>query len=218
MNADFQPDPAAHCTPDQPDKVSKLGHDLIDNGVFAHPTEFPNSPEPKDAFETDVEKLDVLIVAADGNSQKVAERDVQSRKVYNKIRNILLYAKLTCHHDVNLINLSGFDSTQPPEPATLPLTRNIKTIVKWTEQGSIKVILEKAEGSTKSRRERKTFIIRVYATADATTYFIGCVSFNANKLIVRNVPVDAARFYDVMIVNSAGSNELAPKLKYTLNY
>jgi hypothetical protein len=218
MIIDFKPDPAAHCSPGQPEKVAKLGHNVIDNGVLAHTVEFPDSPEPKAEYETDVKLLDTLNVAAKGNAQKVAERDTQSLKVHNKTMNILLYATLVCQHDIKLINLSGFECTQAPEPATKPLTRNIKTIVKWTEQGTVRIILEKPEGSEKSRRERKAFIVKVYATADATTYIIGCVSFNANKLIVRNVPVNEARFYEVMIVNSAGSNELASKIKYLLYY
>ena len=216
MAEEFKPEPAMHCSPSEHDLVSQLAHNLLDNGMYKNLTEFPAIPEPKDDFTEDLTELDKYRNSAKGNSDNVKMRNFYRKKVNNRLKNNLKYAKLICGNDPALIIKSGYPSSLPPEAATVPLTRNIKEIVKGPEDNMITIKLEKADGTKKQRRERKTYVVRVYLTENASEFAEGCVSSSTRKLIVRNVPKDVARYYQIVIKNSAGSNELASKVKYTL--
>jgi hypothetical protein len=217
MAAEFKPEPAMHCTPSQCDEVSKLAHNLLDNGMYAHGPEFPDIPEDQVDFTTDLGKLDSFRVSAKGNSANTKQRNDYSKTMHKRLKSNLKYAKLICGNNINLIQLSGFDSSLPPEPATIPLTRGIHDIVKGPEQDMVTVILEPPSGTKKQRREHKTYIVRMYLTEEATEFTEGCVSSNTRKLFVRKVPKGVARYYQIVIQNSAGSNELATRVKFTLN-
>jgi hypothetical protein len=217
MAEEFKPEPTMHCSPSQHDLVSQLAHNLLDNGMYKHLTEFPSIPEPKDKFEEDLAELDKYRISAKGNSDNIKLRNNYSKKVHAHLKNNLIYAKLICGNDIDLIIISGYDSSLPPEAATIPLTRNIKDIVKGPEADMVTVKLEKAEGTKKQKREQKNYIVRIFLTEEATEYTEGCVSSNSRKLFIRKVPKGVARYYQIVIKNSAGINELASKVKYTLN-
>jgi hypothetical protein len=216
MAEEFNPEPIMNCSADEPDAVSTLTHNVLENGMYKHLTEFPSIPEPADELGDELTELDKYRNSAKGNSDNIKKRNDYSKKVHKRMKRNLKYAKLVCGNDVNLIILSGFPSSQPPEPATIPLTRNIKDIVKGHEEHMVQVILEKAEGTKKQRKEHKTYIVRVFLTENATEYTEGCVTSDSRKLFVRNIPVGAMRYYQIIIQNSAGSNELAPKKSFTL--
>jgi len=216
MAEEFNPEPIMDCSSDEYDKVSTLTHNVLENGMYKHLTEFPSIPEPADELGDDLTDLDKYRNSAKGNSDNIKMRNDFSKTVHRRMKNNLKYAKLICGNDVNLIILSGFPSSQPPEPATIPLTRNIKEIVKGHEEHMVQIKLEKPEGTKKQRKERKTYIVRVFLTENATEYTEGCVTTNSRKLFVRNVPVGAVRYYQIIIQNTAGSNEQAPKKSFTL--
>jgi hypothetical protein len=216
MTEEFKPEPSMHCSASEAEPVSTLAHNLVNNGMYVHLTEFPQIPEDPIVFKSDLTELDKFKTSSKGNSDNIKLRNKYSKIVHGHLKNNLKYAKLICGNDINLIILSGFPSSLFPEPATIPLTRKIKDILKGPEQNMVRVILEKPEGTKKQRKEHKTYIIRVFLTEDATEYTEGCVTSNTRKLFVRNVPAGVARFYQIIIRNNAGSNELASKVKYTL--
>lgn len=216
MNEDFKPEPVMHCDASDFDGVSELAHNIIENGMYAHATEFPAIPEPEAELVDDLKELDKYRTSAKGNSANIKKRNDFSKKVHVRLKEDLKYAKLVCGNDINLIILSGFDSSQPPEAATIPLTRNIKEIVKGPEQEMVHVKLEKAQGTKKQRRENKTYIVRVYTTEEGSEFTEGCVATDSRKLFVSKVPKGVARYYHIVIKNAAGSNELASREKFTL--
>ncbi|MEI6851272.1 MAG: hypothetical protein WCL06_00460 [Bacteroidota bacterium] len=217
MEKEYKPEPAMHCSPQEFDLLSKKAHKVLEKGMYVHTTEFPDIPEDELVFKDNLLKFDGYIKTSKGNADNTQLRNKYAVIVYKHMTSDLKYAKLICKNDVTLIQLSGFDSSYAPEPATIPLTRNIKDIVKGPEQGMVHVILEKPEGTKKQRKERKTYIVRVYLTLDGTEYTDGCYSTDSRKLFPTNIPKDVPRYYQILIKNSAGINEMAPRFKFTLS-
>jgi hypothetical protein len=216
MAEEFKPEPIMDCSADKPDEVSTLAHNVVDKGLYANAADFPDIPEPKNEFTDDLAELEKYRNSSKGNSDNIKMRDYYSKKMHNRLKNNLNYAKIICSNNVALNVKTGYPISTAPEAATAPLTRQIVDIVKGPEANTVHIILEKASGTKKQRKERKTYIVRVSLTEDATEYTIGCISSDSRKLFVSNVPSGAARYYKIVIQNTAASNELASKVKFTL--
>jgi hypothetical protein len=217
MAEEFKPEPIMNCSSRATDDISKLANDIKEKGMYANATDFPNIPIAVDEYSDDLADYDKYRNTSKGNSDNIKLRNSFRSTVFGYLKENLKYAKLICGNNTDLIIKSGYPSSQPPEAATVPLMRNIKTIVKGPEDNMVTVILEKAEGTKKQRRERKTYIVRVYLTETAAEFTDGCVSSNSRKLQVRNVPKDVARWYQLVIKNTAGSIETATRVKFTLS-
>jgi hypothetical protein len=217
MAEDFKPEPILNCSSRATDAISILANDIKEKGMYTFPLVFPNIPIAADTYGENLTDYDKYRNISKGNSDNIKLRNTFRKLVFGNLKENLKYAKLICGNNMDLIIKSGYPSSQPPEAATEPLMRNIKTIVKGPEDNMVTVILEKAEGTKKQRRERKTYIVRVFLTETATEFTEGCVSSNSRKLRVRNVPKDVARWYQLVIKNSVGSIETASRVRFTLN-
>ncbi len=128
-------------------KVSALGTRLI-NGLYVNTTLFPSPPialgTPTTAFLGALTKLNNLIATAKGNSNNTGLRDAQSILVHGMMEQLLAYANPICNHIIANIQLSGFDSSNVPQPTVKPLAPIIKKITEdKQEAGYYKATLAK---------------------------------------------------------------------------
>jgi hypothetical protein len=218
MSKPFVPKLILNVKPTEFNNVSFRSHQVEENGMYANLLKFPNIPEDKTEYSNDLVKFDGYILSAEGNTKNKEKRDEYSYIMYDKLNNNLKYAKLVCGTNLEMMQLTGYEHTLPPEPAQLPETRETKKVVQLKEAGSIRFILEPATGSKKSRRQQKTYFIKIFASETAKEYTIGCTTTNSRELIVKNVPEGVSHFYHIVIQNTAGINELAGKTRYNLVY
>ena len=85
------------------------------------------------ALDPESTKLKNLIGEAKGNSQKVAERNDQSRKVFSMLKEELVYVNQIAQGDKAIILLSGFDASNEPSPSPMPSA----IVIKRIENGSV---------------------------------------------------------------------------------
>jgi hypothetical protein len=136
-----------HCTDSQYAKVSALGARLV-NGIYVNTTLFSSPPVPLGTTTTGflgaLTKLNGLIASAKGNSNNVGARDTQSILVHGMEAQLLAYANPICNHILTNIQLSGFDSSNAPQPTVKPLAPLIKKVTEdKQEAGYYKATLEK---------------------------------------------------------------------------
>jgi hypothetical protein len=120
---------AMHCTDTQYAKVSALGTRLV-NGLYVNTTLFPSPPVALGTTTTGflgaLTKLNSLIASAKGNSNNVGARNEQCELVHGMIEQLIAYANPICNHVLANITLSGFDSSNVPQPTAKPLAPVIK--------------------------------------------------------------------------------------------
>lgn len=214
----FKPEPVMHCTADECVSVYNLSKNLIESGMYKNLVEFPAIPEDVLTYTADIVLLGNLLVSSKGNTNLLEDRDAQAIVVFNKTWNNLRYAKIVCGNVIHLIHLSGFPSSEAPVAATVPITREIKTIIKGFEAATVRIVLEPATGTEKEKKQRKTYVVLVFATETSQEQILGCTSSNSTKLICKNVPDAVGKYYKVLIQNAAGTNEMGTRKKFTLNY
>jgi hypothetical protein len=136
-----------HCSATEYHKVNALGLRVISNGIYVNTTLFPAPPialAGTNGFQAAVTKLTNLIASAKGNTKNVDLRDAQSELVHGLLEQLLAYANPICNHVIANIQLSGFDSSNTPQPTVKPLAPVIKKITEdKQEAGYYKATLDK---------------------------------------------------------------------------
>ena len=204
-----------HIRPDDPEGV-ETRHKTPKEGLYVNTTEFPNPKVDKDVFEPAVTLLNNLIAGSKGNTNMLHERNQQSILVYGYMKENLLYVKPICIGNYELINKSGYDPSFLPVAHGLAPTAVIKKVVKGPGMNTAKVMLAKADGEEKQKRESRIYTVYVYDAQTGALVRVGCSSTNSRKLLVPNVTFGTAFDYSVSIKNAAGENELSSKIKFTL--
>jgi hypothetical protein len=136
-----------HCSAIEYHKVNALGLRLISSGIYVNAALFPAPPVAlagATGFQAAVSKLTNLIASAKGNSNNTDLRDAQSELVHGMLEMLLGYANPICKHEIANIQLSGFDSSNVPQPTVKPLAPVIKKITEdKQEAGYYKATLDK---------------------------------------------------------------------------
>ncbi len=205
-----------HCEKTEFKAVYFLAQKLLSKGVYFNTTTFTDNPVLKATFEAATEKLGGLISAAKGNTAKRKERDEQSVVVFNYMFEELPYVNKVADHNITIINLSGFDSNVLPTAHPLAPKVVIKDIVKGTQPHTAKVKIGKLGGEEIYKKEKRTYLVYVFADITTEMFDIGCAVTNSRKMIVENVPYMVTKYYAVVILNAAGKNEMSAKMKFTL--
>ena len=204
-----------HCSASEFHKVNALGIRLISSGIYVNTTLFPAPPialAGATGFQAAVTKLTNLIASAKGNSKNVGLRDAQSELVHGLLEQLLAYANPICNHVIANIQLSGFDSSNVPQPTVKPLAPVIKKITEdKQEAGYYKATLEKPSKSSGALVEK------VAAAHHATTRWTVKSSVNAagpfnillegaasTKLVFTGLTVGQKNYIIIYGVNSKG--------------
>jgi hypothetical protein len=209
-------EPVMHVRPDDFIGVEKLGTKLITVGLFVNTVEFPNPKVPLVDFNPAVTKLHNLTASSKGNTNILQDRDEQCLLVYGMMKENLMYVKPICIGNYDLIHKSGYDPSIMPSAHTLAPQAVIKKIVKGPGMNTVKIMLVKATGLEKNKRESRSYIVMVFDVETGKLLRTGCVSTNSHKLLVTDVEIMKPFDYSVAIQNAAGINELAGKVKFTL--
>ena len=205
-----------HCIKTNCQAVYFLGKKLITQGIYHNTTTFPNPEVEEEDFEPELTKLGNLITEAEGNSNKILERDAQSAVVHALMAKNLPYVNKIADHNITIINLSGYDSNVIPSSHPVAEKAVIKNIIKGTQPHTVKIMIEKIGGEEIHKKERRTYIVYVFADMTTEVSEIGCTVTDSRKMIVENVPYLTAKYYAVVIMNAAGKNEMSARRKFTL--
>jgi len=161
-----------HCDGQNTSEVSTLGHNLVDNGAYAHADVFPDITPPKDKFIIELTNLDTLEEETKDSHSAVPLRDDQRGVVFNLIKGIFYYVKPICGNNAELIGFSGFPHNLLPEKSPIPDAPSILRVVRGVEPDTYKAfILRKTKKSvtkkdTYKRAVRISFTIELSLTPD----------------------------------------------------
>ena len=209
-------EPVMHVRPDDPEGVEKLGTKVKNEGLYQFPLIFPTPKIPIDDFEPAVVLLNDLNATAKGNTNLLRQRDQQSITVHGMLKENLLYVKPICIGNYELIGKSGFDPSFLPVAHGVAPQAVIKRIVKGPGMNTVKVMLEKASGEEKNKKESRIYTVYVFDVQTGALLRVGCSSTDSRKLLVPNVTIMTPFDYAVSIKNAAGENELSAKMEFTL--
>ncbi len=204
-----------HCSAGEFHKVNALGLRLINNGLYVNTALFPAPPialAGTTGFQAAVNKLTNLIAAAKGNSNNVGLRDAQSELVHGMAEQLMGYANPICNHDIAKIQLSGFDSSNVPQPTVKPLAPVIKKITEdKQEAGYYKATLEKPKtgggaltekvAAEHHKNTRWTVKSSLVATGPYNTLLEGAAS---TKLVFTGLTVGQKNYIIIYGVNNKG--------------
>lgn len=195
--------------------ITNLGNRILTKGIYVETTLYTTPKIPKAEFEAQLNAT-ILAVAQAEKGGSLADRNKQIGLFYKMLRTLLNYVN-GLYEDMKVeLEKSGFETNAVPSPHTVPDKLVIKKIVKHNLPGTIKIMLEPFTGSETSKKERKNYIVLIFASEDATEYKSVVAGTNSRKLIVEDVPNMTTRWYSVIAVNAAGPSILASKVKFTL--
>lgn len=195
--------------------IIKLGNRLVLEGLYVETTLYATPSVSKTDFEAQLKAVIEAVALADKGGDK-AERTKQVNLIFKMFRKLLNYVNgLYEDEEVNL-KKSGFDVNAVPSPHGVPDQLVIKKIVDHNLPGTIKIKLEPFTGSAANKKERKNYIVQVFAAEDATEYKSVVAGTNSRNIIVEDVPVMTSRWYSIIAVNAAGPSEPSSKVKFTL--
>lgn len=205
-----------HCIKTNCAAVYFLGKKLLTQGIYNNTTTFPNPEVAEDDLEPEVTKLGNLITEAEGNSNKILERDAQSAVVHAMMAKNLPYVNKIADHDIAIINLSGYDSNVISSEHPLAPEAVIKDIVKAPQPHTCKVMLEKLAGEEQHKKESRAYIVYMFDDMTTEVYKIVCVSLDSRELLCEDIPYMVTKYFAVVILNSAGKNQMSARRKFTL--
>ena len=205
-----------HCIKTNCAAVYFLGKKLISQGIYFNSTTFPHPEVAEVDFEPQVTKLGNLITEADGNSNKIKERDEQSAVVHAMMAKNLPYVNKIADHSIAIINLSGYDSNVIASQHPLADKAVIKDMVKAAHPHTCKVMLDKLAGEALLVRENRAYIVHMFDDMTTEVSTIVCVSLDSRELLCENVPYMVTKYFGVVILNSAGKNLMSARYKFTL--
>jgi hypothetical protein len=195
--------------------ITKLGTRILNKGIYVETTLYATPVVSKTEFEKQLQAaIDAVALADKGGSK--ADRKKQIDLFFKMLRKLVNYVN-GLYEDMPVeLEKSGFDTNAIPTPHALPDQPIIKKIIKGNEPGTIIIKLAPFTGLDKNKRERRTFIVLVFADAVTQEFDTVFTGTNSRKIVVENVPLMTTLYYTVIIRNAAGPSELASKIKYTL--
>ncbi|MBI3500909.1 MAG: fibronectin type III domain-containing protein [Bacteroidetes bacterium] len=224
-------EPAMHCTAKDFLLVNEIATRVITQGVYANATIFVtppiplNSPPPPSTvvgFKNANDLLGLLIGQAKGNSQKVQDRNAQSKAVYDML-NLKLrpYVKQIANGDLTVINKSGFDNNAQPQKSAVPDSPVIKKITEGKEAHTAKIFLDRkkkkalaAEKATQKSTKGNTYSAQTTTTPDnEESWKTVLEAVSSTKLIIPNVT--AKIFVRVYAINAAGKSKPSNPFPFT---
>ena len=205
-----------HCVKTNCAAVYFLGKKLISQGIYFNSTTFPHPEVAEVDFEPELTKLGDLITEADGNSNKVKERDDQSAVVHAMMSKNLPYVNKIADHAIAIINLSGYDSNVIASQHPLADKAVIKDMVKAAHPHTCKVMLDKLAGEEQFKKENRAYIVYMFDDMTTDVFKVVCVSLDSKDLICEDVPYLVTKYFGVIILNAAGKNLMSARFKFTL--
>jgi hypothetical protein len=209
-------EPAMHCTAEEPVQVNILAGRVLNDGVFANTTLFPNPPVDKADFEAASDKLDLLIGQAKGDSKATKNRNAQSVIVYNYLAKLRLYVKMIADGDVTIINASGFDLNYQPVKMVAPEMPVVKKVLEGKVAGTYKVILSKhnlklllaKKAGNPNRGARFTVQTSLTPTTEASWTTV-LENEASTKLLINGLTSGAKIYIRVFASNKAGKSPVS---------
>lgn len=202
--------PVMHCCAVEPQAVNVLATRIITQGMYVNTSLFMAIPVSLYDFEAANTKLGNLISQAKGNSNIIMQRDEQAGIVHEYMYQLLIYCNPICNHDIEKINLSGFDASNQPQPAVPPPMPVITKIVEGKAAGTYKAILKKTERkklgvSNKSHSKGDTrYTVQISITPDTESSWTNVLESAASTKLIFTGLVPGRNYIRIYGINSAG--------------
>jgi hypothetical protein len=222
MPQSHQIDPVMHCSERDFLGVYMLSVRIIEEGIYAHTTEFATPTVPLTDFQPASVSLDKLIAVSKKDKTRVPYRTKQCTKVFEYLEKLLLYAKTVCDHDPVLIKMSGFDTNYLPSKAPLPEARVITKVVKGAGAGTYKIMLKRKNKSVMTGSDPISSTARVKYSIEITTTPNDAASWKkieeglaSNNLFFTDVILGSKNYVRVYGVNSSGKGQPSASFPFT---
>ncbi len=209
--------------PDDPNGVSTLCHQVL-LGIYANTLIFVTPTVLQALFETELGKLDALILAAIHNQSQVGPRDAQSRKMYGLLKKLLKYADPICDGNLETMGKTGFPSNHQPSKLSPPPAPSVSKVVKGKKANTYQALLKRKNKKTNVESDPAThlkgvlYIVEISTNPqDTTTWKVVCESSPSTKLIINSADTVPGKLNYIRIhgVNSAGVGNASVPFPFT---
>ncbi len=195
--------------------INKLAYIILTKGIYFNIALFITPSIAELDFRNQYNASCNAVAAADNGGSKSA-RKVESRKMHKMLKKLMNYTNDLYEDDAVSLLKSGFELNLQPSPHPRPNQLIIKKIVAGADMGTVKIYLQPLSGLEIHLKEKRTYIVYVFADSETLEFRIGHTGTDSREIIIENVPLMTRQYYAITATNAAGESMLSNRVKFTL--